>query len=174
MWPHTTMWRLKKMVAIKSPNIWNSPPFIFEGSTIFAALSKQLDDLWDGGSKERKTNCEEKHLEKGRVCNLQLYPQFHLSVIPWTRNSINLQIHRFTIPSVRNSINRQYNRPTIVSGRLFSCLECAAKGGHAVDVSVPDSRHGHHQKVDTVPVGEDLPVVKVRRVSRVFQKVNWK
>ena len=61
----------------------------------------------------------------------------------------------------------------ILSAKLFSCLECATKGGHAVDVSVADGGHGHHQKVDTVPVGEDLPVVKVWRVTRVFQKMNW-
>ena len=109
--------------------IVSSPPFILEGSTIFAALSKQFDDLRDGGGKESKTNCEEENLKKGDLLT--------------TRNSI-----------------RQ------------SCLKCTAKGGHAVDVSVANGGHGHHQKVDTIPVSEDLPVVKVWRVTRVFQKVN--
>ena len=109
-----------------------SPPFILEGSTIFAALSKQLDDLGDGGSKEGETNCEEKHL-KSESC-----------------------------------------RSEILFAVLFSCLECATKGGHAVDVSVADGGHGHHEKVDAVPVGKDLAVVKVWRVTRVFQEVNCK
>ena len=33
---------------------------------------------------------------------------------------------------------------------------------------------GHHHEVDAVPVGEDLSIVKVWRVARIFQKVNWK
>ena len=30
----------------------------------------------------------------------------------------------------------------------------------------------HHHKVDAVPVGEDLSIVKIWRVARIFQKVN--
>ena len=62
----------------------------------------------------------------------------------------------------------------IVGPHLFFHLERTAQGGHAIDVSVADGGHGHHQEVDAVPVGEDLPVVKVRWVTGVFQKVNWK
>ena len=61
----------KNLFSIRSLNKRASPSFVLEGSTIFAALSEQLDDLWDGGGKERQTNCEEKHLGKGEfiACN---------------------------------------------------------------------------------------------------------
>ena len=62
--------------------IVSSPPFILKGSTIFAALSKQFDDLRDGGGKESKTNCEEENLKKGDVSTTQYFyppilPEMH-------------------------------------------------------------------------------------------------
>ena len=51
-------------------------------------------------------------------------------------------------------------------------LEASAQCGLAVDVSVAHSGHGHHQEVDTVPVGQTLPVVKVRRIAGVFKKMD--
>ena len=67
------------------------------------------------------------------------------------------------------------------NGMLMSCchtyqsdeeeqnLESPAQGGHTGDIAVAHRRHGHHEKVNAVPVGEQLCVQKVRRVPRVFK-----
>ena len=75
--------------------------------------------------------------------------------------------------SARPTVRKSTWEGGIVGRHLFFHLERPAQGGHAIDVSVADGGHCHHQKVDTVPVGEDLSVVKVWRVTRVLQKVNW-
>ena len=48
-------------------------------------------------------------------------------------------------------------------------LEAPAEGGHTGDIAVAHRGHGHHEKVNAVPVREELGVLKVRRVPRVFQ-----
>ncbi len=48
-------------------------------------------------------------------------------------------------------------------------LEAPSDGGDAGNVSVADRRHGDHEEVDALPVGELLAVVEVRRVAGVLQ-----
>ena len=48
-------------------------------------------------------------------------------------------------------------------------LESPAAGGDADHVPVAHRGHGDHEEVDTVPVGEALAVLKVRRVPGIFQ-----
>lgn len=45
----------------------------------------------------------------------------------------------------------------------------AAQGGFSIYVSIANSGHGHHEQVDTFPVGEGLGILKVfPRVPRVL------
>ena len=48
-------------------------------------------------------------------------------------------------------------------------LKAPAQGGVAGDVPVSHGGHGHHQEVHTVPVGQALAVVEVRRITRIFK-----
>ena len=48
-------------------------------------------------------------------------------------------------------------------------LKAPTQGSNAVDVPVAHRGHGHHQEVNTVPVGQRLSVSEVRRISRIFK-----
>ena len=48
-------------------------------------------------------------------------------------------------------------------------MKAPTQGSNAVDVPVAHRGHGHHQEVDTVPVGQALSVCEVRRISRIFK-----
>ena len=48
-------------------------------------------------------------------------------------------------------------------------MKAPAQGSPTDNVPVPHSGHGHHQEVDTVPVGQALTVREVRRISRIFK-----
>ena len=48
-------------------------------------------------------------------------------------------------------------------------LKAPAKGGDTGNVPVAHGGHGHHQEVDTVPVGQVLAIQKVGRVPRVLE-----
>jgi hypothetical protein len=48
-------------------------------------------------------------------------------------------------------------------------LEPSTHASHTSYVPVANSGHGHHKKIDTVPVGQTLAVVEMRWITRVFQ-----
>ena len=48
-------------------------------------------------------------------------------------------------------------------------MKSPAQGGDTGNVPVPHRGHGHHQEVDTVPVGQALAVQEVGRVTRVLE-----
>ena len=48
-------------------------------------------------------------------------------------------------------------------------LKAPTQGSSTDNVPVPHRGHGHHQEVDTVPVGQRLSVSEVRRISRIFK-----
>ena len=48
-------------------------------------------------------------------------------------------------------------------------METSAKGGHAIDVTITDGGHRNHKEVHTVPVAELLAIVKIWRITGIFQ-----
>ena len=56
-------------------------------------------------------------------------------------------------------------------------LEASADWRHAIDVAVPNSWHGYHKEIHTLPVTQLLSIFKVRRVAGIFKlhrRVWWK
>ena len=58
---------------------------------------------------------------------------------------------------------------TYQSHKKKKYLKAPAQGSPTDNVPVPHSGHGHHQEVDTVPVGQALTIREVRRISRIFK-----